>query len=87
MALEGSLDLFVLLVDYVAGGVLLSIFLWAGVLLITGIMGKMSMQSILVIILTFFAVAMVGYFGALFTVFLFLSALAYFLWGIYKKWL
>jgi hypothetical protein len=63
MALEGSLDLFVLMVEYVSGGILLSIILWALVLLITGILGRMSIQSILIILLTYFAVAMIGYFG------------------------
>jgi len=82
MALAGSIDLFVLLVEYVAGGILFSLVLWALVLLITGIMGRMSMPSILVIITTFFVVAGTGYVGALAAVPVFLWACWYMIVGI-----
>ena len=65
MGLAGSLDLYVLLVDYVVGGIFFSIMLWAVILLITGIMGRMSMNSVLVVLITFLSVATVGYVGAL----------------------
>ena len=82
MALEGSLDLFVLLVEYVAGSILLSLFLWALILLVTGIMGRMSMQSIMIILATYFAVVSIGYVGALAGVPLFLWAGWYMTVGI-----
>lgn len=82
MVLTGSLDLFVLLVEYVFGGILISLIAWALILLITGIMGRMSMQSILIIIVTYFAVASVGYVGALVAVPLFLWAGWYMITGI-----
>jgi len=82
MALAGSLDLFVLLVEYVAGSILLSLILWAVVLLITGILGRMSMQSILIIILTFLAVSMIGYFGFIAALLLVLFALWYMITAI-----
>lgn len=84
MALTGSLDLFELMVNYVAGGILLSLLLWALVLLITGIMGRLSMKSILVILATFVCVAAVGYIGALAAAPLFLFALWYMLTGIIR---
>jgi len=63
-SIVGSLDLFELMVNYVAGGIIISIFVWALILLITGIMGRMSMNSLLVIIGTFLGVALAGYLGA-----------------------
>ena len=85
MALEGSLDLFVLLVEYVAGGVFLAIVLWAIVLLITGIMGRLSMMTIIIILITYISTAMIGYFGALLSVPIFLVALLYMVTGIINK--
>ena len=76
MALEGSIDLFVLMVDYVAGGIFLSLLIWGLILLITGIMGRLSMQSILVILICYFSTAMIGYFGAI-------GALPFFIWGFW----
>lgn len=82
MALTGSLDLFVLLVDYVAGGIFLSLLIWALILLITGIMGRMSMSSIIVIISTYFVVVGVGYVGALAAIPLLLWSLWYAISGV-----
>ncbi len=82
MGLTGSLDLWILLVEYVAGGILLSLFLWALILLVTGIMGRLSMSSIIVIITTYFVVAAVGYTGSLFAVPLVLWALWYAISGV-----
>ena len=84
-ALPGSLDLFELLVNYVAGGVFLSIIIWAIVILITGIMGRLSMNSILIIIMTFLGVALVGYIGALASVPLMIVALGYMISGIIRR--
>ena len=80
--LVGSLDLFELMVNYVAGGILLSLFIWALVLLITGIMGRLGIESILVIIVTYFAAVGVGYVGALAAVPLVLWASWYMVSGI-----
>jgi hypothetical protein len=82
MALTGSLDLFVLNVEYIAGSILLSLIIWALILLITGIMGRMSMQSILIIIVTYFAVVSIGYIGGLAAVPLFLWAAWYMITGL-----
>ena len=81
-ALPGSLDLFELMVNYIAGGILLSLILWALILMITGIMGRLSMQSMLIILVTYFAVASIGYVGALAAVPLFLWATWYMVVGI-----
>lgn len=83
-ALPGSLDLFELLVNYVAGGIFLSLILWAFILLITGILGRMSMQSILVIIITYGVAVGVGYAGAIAVVPVFGFALWYMLDAIFK---
>lgn len=82
MGLTGSLDLWILLVEYVAGGIALSLFLWGLILLITGIMGRLSMSSIIVIISTYFVVAAIGFIGALAAVPLVLWALWYAISGI-----
>ena len=81
-ALPGSLDLYEILVNYVAGGILLSLLIWGIIILVTGIMGRMSMPSILIILTTYFAVVMVGYVGALAGVPIFLFALWYMTVGI-----
>jgi len=81
-ALAGSLDLFELMVNYVAGSILLSLIIWAGIILITGIMGRMSMETLLIILITFFAVAGTGYIGALAAVPLVLWASWYMVSGI-----
>lgn len=86
MVLVGSLDLFVLLVEYTTGSILLSLFVWALVLLITGILGRMSMTSILVILITFLSVAMVGYAGAIGSVPVFLFAGWYLMSG-FVNWI
>ena len=85
MVLAGSLDLFELWVNYLAGGILLSILLWVLVLLVTCIMGRLSMKSIIVILGTFICVAGVGYVGALAAVPLFLFALWYMIEGISRR--
>ena len=82
MPLAGSLDLFILMVDYVAGGILFSLILWAIILLITGILGRMSMNSIIVILATYAVTVSVGYVGALLVVPLFTFALWYALSGV-----
>lgn len=81
-ALPGTIDLFELMVNYVAGGIFISIVLWGIILLVTGIMGRMSMPSILIILGTFFAVSMVGYIGALAAVPMMMVALWYMTVGI-----
>ena len=84
MGLTGSLDLWVLMIEYVAGSILLSIFLWVLVLLVTGIMGRLSMKSIIIILATFLITAAVGYVGALAAVPLFLWALWYMVTGVIR---
>lgn len=79
--LPGSLDLFELMVNYVAGSIGLSIILWALILFITGVLGRMSFQSITFIVVVFLAVASVGYVGALASAGLFLWALWYMISG------
>jgi len=81
-ALPGSLDLFELMVNYVAGSVWLSGFIWAGILLITGIMGRLSIESIMVILITFIAAFTIGYLGALITGLILLFALYYAVSGL-----
>jgi hypothetical protein len=81
-ALPGSLDLFELMVNYVAGGVALSLLIWAVILMITGILGRMSMPSIIVILATFGAAASVGYIGSLAAVPILLFTLWYMVKGI-----
>ena len=85
MVLTGSLDLFELLVNYTFGNIFLSLVGWGLILLVTGIMGRMSFQSILIILSTYFAVALVGYIGALAAVPLAICALWYMLTGILNK--
>lgn len=80
--LPGSLDLFELLVNYVSGSILLSLVIWAVIILITGIMGRMSLESIIIIIATYFLVVSVGYVGALAAVPLILWACWYMVGGI-----
>jgi len=86
MVLTGSLDLWELMVNYLAGGVLLSLVIWALILLVTGIIGRMSMKSILIILITFFLVASVGYVGALASIPLFLFSLWYAISG-FIRWI
>ena len=85
MALTGSLDLFELMVVYTTGSILLSLIVWALLLLVTGIMGRMSMKSIIIIIATFLAVAAMGYAGIFAGALLFLFALWYMVEGIIRK--
>lgn len=81
-AIVGTLDLFELMVNYVAGDILISIFIWALVLLITGIMGRMTMNTLIVVLGTFLGVALVGYLGAIGAIPIFLFALWYMISGI-----
>jgi hypothetical protein len=83
--LQGSLDLFVLLVEYVFGSILLAILGWAVIILITGIMGRMNFESILVIILTYIVTASVGYLGALVAVPILILSLGYMFFQIAKR--
>lgn len=85
MALTGSLDLFELMVVYTTGSILLSLIVWALVLLVAGIIGRMSMKSIIIIIATFLAVAAMGYAGIFAGALLFLFALWYMVEGILRK--
>jgi len=80
--LPGSLDLFILMVEYVAGSIGVSLIIWAVILLITCIMGRMSMKSILILLITYFGAVSVGYVGALAAVPLFLFAAFYMVTGI-----
>lgn len=82
MGLTGSLDLFVFMTEYVAGSIVLSIFIWGLILLVTGIMGRLSISSILIIITTYFVVVAIGLIGALAVVPLTLWALWYAVSGI-----
>jgi hypothetical protein len=70
-------DLFTLMVEYVAGSIALSLIIWGIILLITCIMGRMSMKSIAILMTTYFAAASVGYIGALAAVPLFIVASVY----------
>jgi hypothetical protein len=81
-----GLDLFVLMVEYLAGSISLAILIWAGILLVTGILGRMSIQSITIILVTFFAVAGVGYIGALAAVPLLMWAIWYMVTGIINSY-
>mgnify|MGYP006916432786 FL=1 len=85
MALTGSLDLFELMVVYTTGSILLSLIVWALLLLVAGIIGRMSMKSIIIIIATFLAVAAMGYAGIFAGALLFLFALWYMVEGIIRK--
>jgi len=82
---EIGLDLFTLLVSYVTGSILLSLIVWALLLLVAGIIGRMSMKSIIIIIATFLAVAAMGYAGIFAGALLFLFALWYMVEGILRK--
>lgn len=83
--LPGSLDLFELLVNYICGSIFLSLVVWAVILLVTGIMGRMSFQSILIIVFTYLAVVSVGYIGALAALPLAGIALYYAITGVLNK--
>ena len=82
MVLVGTLDLFELMVNNLAGNIFLSLVIWAVILMVAGIMGRMSFQSILIILCSYFAVAMVGYIGALASVPIMIWAIWYMLSGI-----
>jgi hypothetical protein len=81
----GGLDLFVVLVSYTFGSIALSLLGWALILLITGIMGRMSMSSILVILVTFGAVSSMAYIGSLACIPVFLWSCWYMISGILNK--
>jgi len=74
-------DLFTLLVSYIFGNVFIAMFGIDLILLITGILGRMAIQSILVVLIFFTAVFLVGYIGALAAVPLFLICVYYFVSG------
>lgn len=82
MASPIGFDLFVLLVEYVVGSILGALLVWALILLVTGIMGRMSMQSILIILVTYLATVSMGYIGALAGVPIFIWACWYAVTGI-----
>lgn len=81
-ALPGSLDLFEIMVNYLAGSILLSLIIWGMIILITCIMGRMSMKSILVLEITYLATVSIGYVGALSVAILFPLALWYMITNI-----
>lgn len=81
-ALAGSLDLFELMVNYVAGGVLLSLVIWAIVIFVAGLMGRLTFQSIIIILISYAVTVGVGYVGALAAVPLFLWSLWYMVSGV-----
>ena len=85
MVLAGTTDLFVLLVEYVFGSIFLSLIGWALILFVTGIMGRMSFQSMIIVILVYLAVASVGYIGAIAAVPLMIWAIWYATTGIINK--
>lgn len=78
----GTLDLFELMVNYVSGDILISLFIWALIILITGIMGKMTMNTLIVILGTFMGVALVGYLGTIGAFPIFLFAMWYMFSGL-----
>lgn len=84
-ALPGSLDLFEILVNYVFGGILVSLIGWALVILITGIFGRLGMPTILIILSTYFLAVSVGYIGALAAVPAFIGAFWYMTVSILNK--
>lgn len=65
MALEGSLDLFVILVNYVFGSIWLSGVGILVALFIIGVFGKMSPMLIIFILGTFSALFITGYLGSI----------------------
>lgn len=81
---EIGLDLFTLLVSYVTGSILLSLIVWCLVLLFAGILGRMSMKSIIIIIATFLAVVSMAYM-IIIGYLLLLFALWYMVEGILRK--
>jgi hypothetical protein len=86
MVLTGSLDLFTLLVEFTFGSIFLAILGVAIILFITGVMGRLSMETIMIIIITYLAMMMVGYLGAIPAVLLLLWALWYCISGIVNSW-
>jgi hypothetical protein len=84
MVLTGSLDLFELMVVYTTGSILLSLVVWALLLLVTGILGRMSMKSIIIIIATFLAVVSMAYM-IIIGYLLLLFAIWYMVEGILRK--
>lgn len=81
-AVLGTLDLFELLVNNVFGHVIVSLFGVCIIMFVTGVMGRLSIQSMLVIILTFLFVAMIGYFGSIMAIIVLLFSLWYFISGM-----
>ncbi len=82
MVLTGSLDLFVLMVEYLCGSVLLSLIVWALILLVTGILGRLSVNLILIVLACYLVAASVGYIGAIGLVIVFPLAAWYMVGGI-----
>lgn len=81
-----SLDLFTLFVSYIFGSIFLSMFGLAFIYFIIGVMGKMTVESILVVILFFMGVFMVGYFGGGMAAIVFLIACWYFISNAINWW-
>ena len=81
-AILGSLDLFELLVNNVFGNVLVSILGVAAIMFVTGVMGRLSVNSIIIIISSFLLVATIGYFGSIPAILALLFAAYYFISGL-----
>jgi hypothetical protein len=77
-----ELDLFNLMVNSVAGSIALSLVIWGLIILVTCIMGRMSMKSIIVLLAVYTSVSTIGYVGALASIPIFLVALWYMVTGI-----
>lgn len=85
MVVEYGLDLFRILVEAVFGSIALSLIGWGVIILITGIMGRMSFQSILIILLTYGMAASIGYIGALAALPLSIASIYYMTTGILNR--
>ena len=75
-------DLYQLFVNEIFGNIFLSMFGIMFIMLITGILGRMDIKSIVIINVFFMGVFLVGYIGALASVPLFMGASYYFFSGL-----
>jgi hypothetical protein len=83
--MAGELDLFNLFVG-ISGNIFISMFIIILIMLITGILGRMSIRSIIYIVGVFIAVFMIGYVGAIAAIPLFIWAAYYMISGIINWW-
>jgi len=77
-----GLDLFGLLVENVFGSILLSGLGISAILFFIGIIGRMSIKSVIIIVGIFLAVFATGYIGALAAVPIFIGVFIYFVSGL-----